>query len=68
VTGDRPIVAAGAPLGERGLARAKVVDQGTHRIGVGAGLGRVGIDIGAEDGHRTDYRRAAVRRSPRTDT
>ena len=48
---DRAIVAAGAAPRDRRLARAQVVDEGRHRVVVGAHVGRRGVESAAQDGH-----------------
>jgi hypothetical protein len=57
---DRPIITGGPKLAQGPRPVAQVLDQATHRIGVGAGGFGAGIDGAAEDGHRrrlSAYRR-----------
>ena len=51
MAGDRALVAAGAAGRQRRLSRPQVVDEGRHRLVVGAGLGGRGIEPAAQDGH-----------------
>ena len=48
---DRTVVAAGAAVRERRLARPQVRDEGRHRVVVGAHVGGRGVESAAQDGH-----------------